>query len=114
MISRPLRHALIYILVAILGTLSLVALIYWDRGADQRHERIDTLTTGPFLVMRVNDGFPAFWGFVIDIRTPKINAKPKQGWTHDLRFAWRFESMESASESAQKVGGVAVLLRVIL
>lgn len=88
-------------------------LILGDPGYQHRHERIDILAPGPYLVQKWIDGRPVYLGW--ENKAPVVRTTPvvKLGWTADLRFAWRFITWDSAAEEVAKNGGLVVQLREV-
>ena len=110
--TKTLRHVLAYVLICILGMGAITAIVYFDRDADQRRERIDTLYPGPYLVELLTGDRIVFLGWRVTIRGGIPDYKDL--WVDSIADAHRYADEESAIEQAQKFGGVAVRLREVL
>jgi len=98
--------------VAIICSIAVVSIAVIDHNADNRQDRVDALSTGPYLVENIQANPPTFLYWRNDSKGFSL-IKLTRAWTHDLSLAWRFADRESAMEDAQKYGGLAVALREI-
>lgn len=111
-LPKPVKAYLSFILILFLGVVTLAAVVYFDKDASQRRERIDTLYPGPYLIERLAGDHVVFLTWKITMRGGIQNYADL--WVMDIADAARYADKESAIDQAQKYGGVAVRLREVL
>ena len=91
-------------------TILLLGLHYLDPGAQTRHERIDTLAPGPYVVSAVKHHREVYL-----IETTTDNGAPAlpADWSPMLEHAKRFATWDDAWAEAQRTGGRVLALREV-
>lgn len=99
----PLHH-----LAGCVAVLALiVACVYFDPATD-RHERVDELALGPWVVQKLDDGVPVY------LTLESVRDVLRQSWTTLPEDAWKYASRGSAEADAARLDAVARPLKVVV
>lgn len=106
----PRMRIVLYVLMTLCVAVAVGLVMYADRGAGTRVERVDVLSRGPYLVEREVGGSRVFLAWVDTGRKLAPHIVPT--WTTDLASAWRYATPESARSEAGEFGRVVALREV--
>ena len=102
-----MKDPLIYLAGCVAVLVFIVALVYFD-PATGRRDQVDTLSLGPWVVQKLEDQIPVF------LCMESVRESIRVYWSALPEDAWKYADRESAEVDAERMGGVARSLKVIV